>query len=78
MFDDEEGGEWQHEPEDWWHNGPSEHDGEGDDWQQEPDNWWQYGSNDLAGGPVQAAVNARLKMATRLTFFDDENGEDDM
>ena len=26
MFDDEDGGEWQHEPDDWWHLEPNEHE----------------------------------------------------
>ena len=32
----------------------------------------------LVGESVQAALNARLRRTTRLTFFDDESGEEDM
>ena len=30
------------------------------------------------GESVQAALNSRLRRTTRLTFFDDESGEEDL
>ena len=63
---------------------------EGEDWQQEPDDWWQQEQDWPAvqaeadhdavnhdGESVQAAINSRLRRTTRLTFFDDESGEED-
>ena len=66
-------------------------DAEGDDWQIEPDDWWQqdeeppvppvgvaYEATSLEGEYVQAALNARRRRTARLTFFDDESGEEGM
>ena len=67
-------------------------DDEGDDWlQAEPDDWWQQefddpdvhidvadGAVNHEGESVQGAINARLRRTTRLTFFDDESGDDEM
>ena len=72
MFDDEEGGERQHEPEDWWHHELNEHD------VQEAVTEASYTATNLDGESVQAAINARLRRTTRLTFFDDESGDDEM
>ena len=70
LFDDEEGDDWlQDEPDDWW--------------QQEPDDPDMHidvidGAVNQEGESVQAALNARLRRTTRLTFFDDESGDDEM
>ena len=68
MFDDAEGDCWQEEPGDWWHS-------EGGD----PSNHMEMEPTigvDQSGESVQAALNARRRRTTRLTFFDDESGED--
>ena len=36
------------------------------------------GTTNTDGESVQAALNARLRRTTRLTFFDDESGDDEM
>ena len=64
-------------------------DDEVEDWQQEPDDWWQQGREfssvpeeeaydavNPEGESVQAALNSRLRRTTKLTFFDDESGEE--
>ena len=66
-------------------------DAEGDNWQAEPDEWWQQDMEPPAadedvphemvgpgGESLQAALNVRLRRTTRLTFFDDESGEEDL
>ena len=72
MFDDGDGGEWQHEPDDWWHQDPSGHE------MHEEQAYEAHESVNRDGESLQAAVNARLRRTTRLTFFDDESGEEDM
>jgi len=69
MFDDAEGDNWQSEHDDWWHL---------DDQAPEPLAEVTHEATSLGGESVQAAINARLRRTTRLTFFDDESGEEDM
>ena len=70
LFDDEEGDDWlQDEPDDWW--------------QQEPDDPDMHidvvdGAVNHEGESVQAALNSRLRRSTRMTFFDDESGDEEM
>ena len=70
MFDDEDGGDWQHEPDDWWHHDPSGHE------LHEEQTHEAYESVSFDGESAQAAMNARLRRTTRLTFFDDESGDE--
>ena len=70
LFDDEEGEDWQEEPNDWW-----QHDSDSPNVQPEA----ECGDTvNREGESVQAALNARLRRTTRLTFFDDESGEEGM
>ena len=70
MFDDEEGDGWlQTEPDDWWQQEPGDpgmHIGEVD------------GAVNHEGESVHAALNSRLRRSTRMTFFDDESGDEEM
>jgi len=68
-------------------------DDEGEAWEQESDDWWltdverqqvhecstvpTIEATLFEGESVQAALNARLRRTARLTFFDDESGEDE-
>ena len=70
MFDDADGGDWQEEPHDWWQN-------DCEDQSQQPETEQDETVN-REGESVQAALNARLRRTTRLTFFDDESGEEDI
>ena len=69
MFDDAEGDNWQTEPDDWWHQ---------DEEAPEPPADVAYEATSLERESVQAALNARLRRTTRLTFFDVESGAEDM
>ena len=67
MFDDEEGEDWQQEPDDWW--------------QQDLDlpvvqAEAAYYAVNPDGESVQAALNSRLRRTTWLTLFDGESGEE--
>ena len=70
MFDDTEGGEWQLEPDDWWQQEEHMPDDPTVEATQEPVN--------LEVESVQVALNSRLRRTTRLIFFDDESGGEDM
>ena len=68
LFDDEEGEDWQQKPH--------------DRGQQDPDcpavhAEAAYDAVNHDGESVQVAINSRFMRTTRLTFFDDESGEED-
>ena len=67
MFDDAEGDDWQIEPDDWWHQ---------DEEPPVPPVDVAYEATSHEGESVQAALNARLRRTARLTFSDDESGEE--
>ena len=70
LFDDEKGDDWlQDEPDDWWQQEPDDPDTHFDAF---------YGTVNQEGESVQAALHARLRLLTKLTFFDDESGDDEM
>lgn len=70
MFDDDEGDDWlQLEPDDWWQQEPDDLDMPTDE---------VDGAVDQEGESVQAALNSRLKRSTRMVFFDDESGDEEM
>ena len=69
MFDDEEGDDWLPESDDWW--------------QQEPDGPDMHidqvdNAVNQEGESVHAALNSRLRRSTRMTFFNDESGNEEM
>jgi len=71
LFDDDEGEAWEQESDDWWHADAER--------QQVHSSSTMPTAEDtnLEGEAVQAALNTRLRRTTRLTFFDDESGEDE-